>query len=60
MFDPFDYIRRRLTESIVGSVDDANAQLRERAQQQTPHLVAEARRIEEPTRNGHRRKTARR
>ena len=49
MFDPFDYIRKRLTESIVGSVDDANAQLRERAQQQTPHLVeAEARRIEEP------------
>lgn len=59
MFDPFDYIRRRLTESIIGSVDDATAQLRERAQQQTPHLVAESRRIEEP-RNGHRRKTARR
>lgn len=42
MFDPFAYVRERLTEAIVGSVDDANEQLHQRAIAATPHLVVDA------------------
>ena len=55
MFDPFSYVRKRLTEAIVGSVRDARDELEQTAQQQTPHLLeTTARRIE--PRNGKSRK----